>query len=75
MRDRELSARILGFSAPWQVTDRQGTELILDVSVGTVEVFVEHRGQTSCPKCGKPCAGDDARRRRWRHIHTRRFQT
>jgi hypothetical protein len=30
------------------------------VAVGTVEDFVEHRGEASCPKCGKPCAGDDA---------------
>ena len=33
-------------------------------AVGTVEDFlehfVEHSGEASCPKCGKPCAGDDA---------------
>jgi hypothetical protein len=41
--------------------------LVLDVAAGTVEVLVEHRGKASCPKCDKPCAGYDARRRRWRH--------
>lgn len=49
--------------------------MTLDVAAGTVEVFVEHRGETSCPKCGKPCAGYDARRRRWRHLDTCQFQT
>jgi transposase len=70
MRDREFYAKILGISAPWHVTD-----LVLDVSAGTVEVFVEHRGEASCPRCGKPCAGYDARRRRWRHLDTCQFQT
>jgi len=70
MRDRELYAKILGIFAPWHVTD-----VVLDVSAGTVDVFVEHRGQASWPKCGKPCAGYDARRRRWRHLDTCQFQT
>jgi hypothetical protein len=34
--------------------------VILGVAVGTVVFFLEHRGEASCPKCGKPCAGDDA---------------
>ena len=49
--------------------------MVLDVAAGTVEVFVEHRGEASCPKCGKACAGYDARRRRWRHLDTCQFQT
>ena len=70
MRDRDLYAKILGISAPWHVSD-----VVLDVAAGTVEVFVEHRGEASCPRCGKPCAGYDARRCRWRHLDTCRFQT
>ena len=70
MRDRDLYAKILGISAPWHVSD-----VVLDVAAGTVEVFVEHRGEASCPKCGKACAGYDARRRRWRHLDTCQFQT
>jgi transposase len=70
MRDRDLYAKILGISAPWHVSD-----VVLDVAAGRVEVFVEHRGEASCPKCGKPCAGYDARRRRWRHLDTCQFQT
>jgi hypothetical protein len=46
---------ILGISAP-----RQFSDVILDIAAGTVEAFVEHRGEASCPKCGKPCAGYDA---------------
>ena len=37
MRDRDLYAKILGISAPWH-----GTDVVLDVAAGTVEVFVEH---------------------------------
>jgi hypothetical protein len=54
MHDRDLHANILGISAPWQFSD-----VVLDVAAGTVEVFVEHHGEASCPKCGKPCAGYD----------------
>jgi transposase len=68
MRDREFYAKTLGISAPLHVTD-----VVLGVSAGTVDVFVEHHGQASCPKCGKPCAGYDARRRRWQHLITRQF--
>jgi transposase len=70
VRVRALYAKILGISAPWRVTD-----VVLDVAAGTVEVFVEHRGEARCPKCGKSCAGYDARRRRWRHLDTCQFQT
>jgi hypothetical protein len=34
--------------------------MVLGVAVGTVVFFLEHRGKASCPRCGKPCAGDDA---------------
>ena len=70
MRDRDLYAKILAICAPWHVSD-----VVLDVAAGTVEVFVEHRGEARCPKCGKPCAGYDAPRRRWRHLDTCQFQT
>ncbi len=55
MHDRDLHANILGISAPLQYSD-----VVLDIATGTVEAFVEHRGDASCPKCGKPCAGDGA---------------
>ncbi|MEY5033359.1 MAG: hypothetical protein RL354_2390, partial [Planctomycetota bacterium] len=45
MHDRDLHANILGISAPWQCS-----YVFLDVATGTVEVFVEHRGDASCPK-------------------------
>ena len=45
MHDRDLHANILGISAPWQFSD-----VVLDVAAGTVEVFVEHHGEASCPK-------------------------
>jgi transposase len=70
MRDRDLYSKILGITAPWHVSD-----VVLDMAAGTVEVFVEHRGQACCPTCGKPCAGYDNRRRRWRHLDTCQFQT
>ena len=35
-------------------------DVVLGVAVGTVVFFLEHRGEASCPKCGKPCAGGDA---------------
>jgi transposase len=70
MRDRDLYTKILGITAPWHVSD-----VVLDMSAGTVDVLVEHRGQACCPKCGKTCSGYDSRRRRWRHLDTCQFQT
>ncbi len=70
MRDRDLYARILGLSEPWHVSD-----VHLDPKAGTVDVFVEHRGQCRCPTCGKACPGYDVRRRQWRHLDTCRFRT
>ena len=35
-------------------------DVVPGVAVGTVVFFLEHRGEASCPKSGKPCAGDDA---------------
>ena len=45
MHDRDLHDNILGISAPWQFSD-----VVLDIAAGTVEVFVEHHGEASCPK-------------------------
>jgi hypothetical protein len=45
MHDRDLHDNILGISAPWQFSD-----VVLDIAVDTVEVFVEHDGEASCPK-------------------------
>lgn len=70
MQDRELYARILDVERPWHVID-----VALDVEAGRVEVMVEHRGSVCCPRCGKPCAGYDVRRRQWRHLDTCQFRT
>ena len=45
MHDRDPHANILGISAPWQFSD-----VVLDIATGTVEAFVEHHGEASCPK-------------------------
>jgi hypothetical protein len=45
MHDRDLHANIIGISAPLQYSD-----VVLDIATGTVEAFVEHRGEASCPK-------------------------
>ena len=42
---------------------------------GTVEIHVEHRGETRCPECGERCPGYDSRHRRWRHLDTMQHQT
>jgi transposase len=70
MQDRELYARILGVERPWHVID-----VALDVEAGRVEVMVEHHGAVCCPRCAKPCAGYDVRRRQWRHLDTCQFRT
>ena len=70
MQDRELYAQILGLQRPWHVIN-----VALDVESETVEVTAEHRGEVCCPRCGKPCAGYDTRRRRWRHLDTCQFRT
>jgi len=48
MHDKHLYAKILGITSPWHVT-----KVDLDVTGGTVEVHVEHRGALKCPCCGK----------------------
>jgi hypothetical protein len=45
MRDRELYAKIVGISAPWQVAD-----VVLDVSAGTVEVLSRARWTGELPE-------------------------
>ena len=63
MHDRDLHANILGVSAPWQFSDvvlEVVLEVVLDIAAGTVEAFVEHHGEASCPKCGKLCGDGDA---------------
>ena len=64
MHDRDPHANILGISAPWQFSD-----VVLDIAAGTVEAFVERRGEAGCPKCGKPRAGNDAVGGAWLTLH------
>lgn len=51
------------------------SDVVFDVAAGTVEYFVEHRGEASGPKFGKPCEVYDARRRIWRQLDTCQLQT
>ena len=71
MRDSELYARILGVSAPWQVTTVELRE-----AEDVVEVFIEHRGERlECPKCNASSPGYDHRRRSFRHLDTCQMKT
>lgn len=72
MHDRQLYAKILGLTAPWQVSS-----VHLDMESLSVEVVVEHSGSSplECPECGAACPGYDHRRRRWRHLDTCQYRT
>ena len=72
MRDRDLYAKILGITAPWEVVD-----VVVDDSAQTVEVHLATKAGTkhSCPECGRDVPGYDTRERRWRHLDTCQFQT
>jgi transposase len=72
VQDRDLYARILGLTAPWEVTDVK-----LDAKGGEVCVTVAHRSRADlqCPDCKKPCRGYDSTARRWRHLDTCQFKT
>lgn len=72
MRDRDLYAKILGITAPWQVVD-----VVVDDEKQTVEVWLSTKAGTkqSCPECGRTASGYDTRERRWRHLDTCQFQT
>jgi hypothetical protein len=49
MRDRDLYAKILGISAPWHVSD-----VVLDVSAGTVEVFASTAASRAARSAASP---------------------
>jgi transposase len=72
VQDRDLYARILGLSAPWEVTD-----VNLDAKGGEISVIVAGRrgAEFTCPECGKSCPRYDANERRWRHLDTCQFKT
>lgn len=72
MRDRDLYAKILGITAPWEVAD-----VTVDDEKQTVEVRLATKAGTkqSCPECGRTASGYDTRERRWRHLDTCQFQT
>lgn len=81
MKSARTFERLLGIKPPWRV---QEVVLRMDephprrrgpVLGGTVEIHVEHHGETRCPECGVPCPGYDSRHRRWRHLDTMQHQT
>ena len=81
MKSARTFERLLGIKPPWRVRE---VVLRLDephprrrgpVVGGTVEIHVEHCGETFCPECGARCPGYDSRHRRWRHLDTMQHQT
>jgi len=72
MRDIDLYKRILGLSAPWEVT-----EIDLDRSTCQVVVHVSHASKAPlrCPHCGHESPCHDHRVRRWRHLDTCQYMT
>lgn len=72
MRDKDLYAKILGISPPWQVQD-----VNLQLDDGEVHVFITTADKTvlRCSKCDKPCPRYDSRQRRWRHLDTCQYRT
>lgn len=81
MKSARTFEKLLGIKSPWRVREvvlrmeephpgRRGP-----VVGGTVEIHVEHQGETRCPACGMPCPGYDSRHRRWRHLDTMQHQT
>ena len=72
MRDRDLYAKILGITGPWEVVD-----VTVDDEKQTVEVRLATKAGTtqSCPECGRAASGYDTRERRWRHLDTCQFRT
>lgn len=72
MRDIELYAQILGLMPPWTVAAVE-----LDRSAGKILIKVDASADAgfACPACGKPAAGYDRRKRRWRHLDTCQYTT
>lgn len=81
MKSARTFEKLLGIRPPWRVREvvlrmdephprRRGP-----VVGGTVEIHVEHCGETRCPECGAACPGYDRRHRRWRHLDTMQHQT
>jgi transposase len=71
MHDKELYSKILGIEAPWKVTDIELDQRDREVRVH----LANEEPRPACPECGKPCAGYDSRRRRWRHLDTCQYRT
>lgn len=73
MKDTELYQAMLGLKDPWRVR-----EVVLDVSGGRVDVWIEDRSgvKWSCPECGqKGPVYDHSEERVWRHLDTCQFGT
>ncbi len=81
MKSAKTFERLLGIKPPWGVRevvlrmDERHPRRRGPVVGGTVEIHVEHCGETRCPECGLPCPGYDKRHRRWRHLDTMQHQT
>jgi len=73
MNDRELYAKILGISEPWEVTQ---VELNLKLG-GEVQIRIDYDDSKglSCPECGKECKVHDRVQRSWRHLDTCQYKT
>ena len=56
MQDRELHARILGITVPWQVE-----RVDLKLEIGEVHILLGHGPdlRRPCPECGASCALHD----------------
>lgn len=72
MRERRVWGDLLGLVSPWRVRDVEYA-----LGEGEVRIFVEAeaRAKLRCPRCGRECAGYDARERRWRHLDTMQYRT
>lgn len=74
MNDRELYAKILGITGPWEVSE---VELALKPG-GEVRVhleFDETGEEVKCPECGEECKIHDRVERSWRHLDTCQYKT
>lgn len=71
MRDKDLYARVLQITKPWQVVDVQ-----VDDGAQEIVICVEMSSRLlSCPTCAARCHRYDHRVRRWRHLDTCQYRT
>jgi transposase len=73
MQNRELYARILVITDPWQVE-----RVDLKLEIGEVHIVLGHAADLlcPCPECGAMCALHDHQPdRQWRHLDTCQYRT